>query len=283
MTSRQAGGAASAPGAVVLCFDLDGPSGDALVSGALWDKPGFFCQGAYGPHRAVPRILEILRELGLRATFFTPGWVVRTWPELCVRIREAGHEVSGHGDLHEQFFGRPVEEQRAVLESAQESFASVLGERAAGFRAPSGDYDPATPQLLVEAGYAYSSSLRSGDRPFLRRDVPLVELPAKSMFDDYAYFAYHRAPDFPRGLDRVASYRTTFDTWSLEARAAAAEGLTVSTIWHPKVIGTPGRLIEMERFLTGLLEEGAVRFRTAHDVARECLARESGRSEHAVA
>lgn len=254
---------------VVLAFDFDGPTGDAMVTGRIWQRPGYFTLGAYGAHRAVPRILDILRDHGVLATFFTPAWVVRTWPELCRRVLEEGHEMAGHGDLHEMFYGRDRDDQAAILRRSQDTFRDVLGRRALGFRAPSGDIAPDTLPLLAEFGYTYSSSMRGADRPYLHREVPLVEIPAKSLFDDYSVFAYHRAPDFPRGLDRIAAYAPVFRSWREEIDAAAEEGLTVSTIWHPKVIGTPGRAVLMDEFIGGLMARDDVRVLRADAVAAE--------------
>lgn len=270
MLNNAAARAGHHPARVILAFDLDGPTGDAMVSGSIWQKPGYFTLGAYGPHRAVPRILDVLRGHSVQATFFTPAWVVRTWPELCRRIREEGHEVAGHGDRHEMFYGRRRDDQAEILRRSQKSFHDVLGQRALGFRAPSGDLAPETLGLLADHGYTYSSSMRSGDRPYRHLAVPLVEIPAKSLFDDYSVFAYHRAPNFPNGLDRIAPYAPVFRSWMAEVDAAAEEGLTVSTIWHPKVIGTPGRTILMDEFVGQLVEHENVRIMRADAVAADC-------------
>jgi peptidoglycan/xylan/chitin deacetylase (PgdA/CDA1 family) len=45
-----------------------------------------------------PKVLEILREHGIQATFFLVGERVRRFPELLQRIREEGHEVGNHSD-----------------------------------------------------------------------------------------------------------------------------------------------------------------------------------------
>lgn len=253
---------------VALAFDLDGPTGSAMGSGTLWSRPGYFMLGAYGPYRAMPRILDILREAGAHATFFTPAWVVRHWPNLCTAILADGHEIAGHGDRHEMFYGRSREDQQRILSTSQETFDRFLGREAAGFRAPSGDWAPETAELLVEHGYRYSSTLRSGDRPFRHADLPLVEIPAKSLFDDYSAFAYHRAPNYPDGLDRIAPYAATFRSWREEISAAAEEGLTVATIWHPKVIGTPGRLILLEQLVHDLVRSDDVVVATCEEIAR---------------
>ncbi|WP_262706261.1 MULTISPECIES: polysaccharide deacetylase family protein [Streptomyces] len=259
------GASADRPGALALAFDLDGPTGDAMLSGELWERPGYFCLGAYGPHRAVPRILDILRNSGVQATFFTPSWVVEHWPDLCRRIVDQGHEMANHGHRHEVFFEMSESEQLAVLDQAQAIFRRELGLEAAGFRAPSGDWHPRTAQLLAESGFRYSSSLRSGDQPFRHDGHSLIEIPAKSLFDDYTAFAYHRAPNFPSGLDRVAAYRPAFETWWEEIDAAADAGLTVTTIWHPKVIGTPGRALLLEELVDRVSRDPRIRVGTCAD------------------
>lgn len=268
MTHAQALTLAGAqPARVVLAFDLDGPTGDAMISGEIWHKPGYFTLGAYGPHRALPRILDILRSHGVSATFFTPAWVVRTWPDLCRQILAEGHEMSGHGDIHEMFYGRTRDDQDQILQRSQDTFLAELGQRSLGFRAPSGDLAPETLELLVKHGYRYSSSMRSGDQPYTHEDVPLTEIPAKSLFDDYSVFAYHRAPNFPSGLDRIAPYAPAFRSWWEEIEAAAEEGLTVSTIWHPKVIGTPGRAVLLDEFIGKLVDHNNVKIMRADEVA----------------
>lgn len=264
---QETGASVAARATLALAFDLDGPTGDAMLSGAIWGKPGYFGLGAYGPHRAMPRILDILAGHGLKATFFTPSWVVEQWPDLCRRVLQEGHEMANHGHRHEVFFGKSEDEQLAIIRHSQEIFRRILGTPARGFRAPSGDWHPRTAQLLADSGFLYSSSLRNGDLPFRHSDNALIELPAKSLFDDYTCFAYHRAPNFPSGLDRVAPYRPVFNGWHEEILAAADEGLMVSTIWHPKVIGTPGRALMLDEFLGSIQDSGRVTVTTCGAVA----------------
>ncbi|MFF5626859.1 polysaccharide deacetylase family protein [Microbacterium sp. NPDC012755] len=60
-------------------------------------RPGFFMFGASGPYSGAPRVLDLFSGHDVRATFFTPAWVVRTWPNLCRRIVAEGQELAGHG------------------------------------------------------------------------------------------------------------------------------------------------------------------------------------------
>jgi len=127
-------------GCMALAFDLDGPTGDAMLNGTIWQKADYFTFGAYGPYRALGRILDLLSEHQLPATFFIPAWVVENWPKQCQAIVERGHEVAYHGYRHESFYAISAEKQRWVMEKSREIFWQVLGIRAEGFRTPSGDW-----------------------------------------------------------------------------------------------------------------------------------------------
>ncbi|MFC7753664.1 polysaccharide deacetylase family protein [Tsukamurella soli] len=70
----------------------------------MWDRPSYCSQGAYGPWRAVDRLLCLLDQESVPATFFIPAWVVEHWPAQCRRIVSAGHEVGHHGYRHEKYW-----------------------------------------------------------------------------------------------------------------------------------------------------------------------------------
>ena len=253
--------------AVALAFDLDGPTGDAMLKGTIWDRPEYFSQGAYGPWRALDRMLGLLKTHEMPATFFTPAWVVATWPEQCRRIVEQGHEVAHHGYKHEKYWDLSPVEQRNVIETSQRIFQDVLGTTAVGFRTPSGDWRPETPALLEDMGFRYSSSMRGDDRPYFHPGGKLIEIPARSDLDDYASLAYTTNPDWPSGGDRIASYDLTLDNWIREFDGYHAEGLCLSTIFHPKVVGKPGRAVLLDRWIRHMKDADDVWFSTCADIA----------------
>lgn len=119
--------------------------------------------------------------------------------------------------------------------------------------------------MLVEAGVTYSSSMRGDDRPYLVNvpgfETPLVEIPGRWEMDDYASLAYTRAPDFPSGLDRTASYELTLDNWCREYDGAMNEGLCLTTLFHPKITGKPGRILLLEKLFEHMRQrdDGVVR------------------------
>jgi peptidoglycan/xylan/chitin deacetylase (PgdA/CDA1 family) len=262
---------AGARSAVALAFDLDGPTGNALIDRSIWRNPSFFTLGAYDVWRALPRLLDLLDAEGLPATFFVPGWVVETWPDACREIVRRGHEVGYHGYEHEAFWQLSAADQRRVMARSREIFERHLGVVPTGFRTPSGDWAPETSQVLAEFGCLYSSSMRGDDRPYLidipGRDRPLVEIPGRWELDDYASLAYQRNPNFPAGLDRIASYATTFDNWRREFDGTHRDGLCLTTLFHPKVSAKPGRLLLLERLFRHMRAAGGVWFARCAEVA----------------
>lgn len=112
--------------------------------------------------RNVDRILELLAEREVKATFFTLGWVAERYPQLVKRIVQGGHELASHGYGHERAsdldpaaFTADVTRAKAILEDL--GGLPVLGYRAPSFSIGRGNlwaFD-----VLARAGYRYSSSI----------------------------------------------------------------------------------------------------------------------------
>ena len=108
------------------------------------------------------RVLDLFAEAGVKATFFTLGWVAERHPALIRRIAEAGHEVASHGWDHKRVFTMTAEEFRADIARARAVLEDASGQKVSGYRAPSFSIDQRTPwahEMLAEEGYAYSSSV----------------------------------------------------------------------------------------------------------------------------
>ncbi|MEH3037362.1 MAG: DUF3473 domain-containing protein [Sphingomonas adhaesiva] len=138
------------------------------------------------------RVLDLFAAAGVRATFFTLGWVAQRQPRLIRRIVAEGHELASHGWDHQRVFTMTAEAFRADLARARVALEDAGGVAVGGYRAPSFSIDARTPwahDVLAEEGYAYSSSVapvrhdhygwrhapRFAWRP--RHDAALVELP----------------------------------------------------------------------------------------------------------
>ncbi|WP_436308501.1 polysaccharide deacetylase family protein [Variovorax sp. LjRoot130] len=257
---------------VALAFDVDGPTGNAMLDGSIWRNPSFFTLGAYGPWRAVGYLLDMLDEYRMPATFFVPTWVLENWPAQIRAIVERGHEIGYHGHRHEAFWQLTRERQQEVMALSLALFRKHLDLTPAGFRTPSGDWGADTIEILLDAGVRYSSSMRGDDRPYFIEHAAsgrsLVEIPGRWELDDYASLAYQRNPDYPAGLDRIASYDATFDNWRREFDGSHRDGLCMTTLFHPKVSGKPGRILLLERLCQHMRSREGVWFARCGEVAQ---------------
>jgi polysaccharide deacetylase family protein (PEP-CTERM system associated) len=129
---------------------------ERVIAKADWD--GLDSRVAYN----TGKVLDLFGETGVKATFFTLGWVAARNPALIRRIANEGHEVASHGWDHDRVFTMTPDAFRADLKRARIALEDASGRRVTGYRAPSFSIDQRTPwahQVLAEEGYAYSSSV----------------------------------------------------------------------------------------------------------------------------
>ena len=108
------------------------------------------------------RILALLDEAGIKATFFVLGWVAERCPELVRRIAAAGHEIASHGHGHRRVGTLSRAEFRDDICRAKGLLEEIIGAAVLGYRAPSYSISRQTPWAfdeLLEAGYRYDSSI----------------------------------------------------------------------------------------------------------------------------
>lgn len=111
---------------------------------------------------ATERILRLLDEYRVKATFFVLGSVAAAEPELVRLIAAGGHEVASHGWSHRLIHQLTPDQFRDELAHTEDVIQAQAGCLPVGFRAPQWSVSGRTPwvhQILVERGYRYDSSL----------------------------------------------------------------------------------------------------------------------------
>lgn len=132
------------------------------------------------------RILDILEEHSVRATFFIVGWVAERHPALVRTIRERGHEVGCHGYAHLPIYAMSPMEFQDDLRRAKRAIEDAAGAAVLGYRAPTCSVVLGTQwalDVLREEGFRYDSSIfpihhdRYGipDAPRFPHRVPLMQ------------------------------------------------------------------------------------------------------------
>lgn len=127
---------------VSLTFDFD-----AVSPWVLESEPGptSISRGIFGARVGVPRILELLSEYGIKATFFTPGHTIDTFPERAEEIWSAGHGLQHHGWSHTnptEFDDRQAE--REDINRGISSNENITGKAPTGYRSPAWDFSEHT-------------------------------------------------------------------------------------------------------------------------------------------
>lgn len=249
--------------AVALTFDVDGEA-PWLGEGPEYSRRlTALSQGRFGPERGLGRVLNLLAERDIRATFYVPGHTADHHPDAMAAIAAAGHEVGHHGYLHLGSEGLDADGQRAELERG----LSALGRhgiRPIGYRSPGWELTPETLAMLAEHGFTYDSSLMADDRPYweVSGSAPLLELPGHWSLCDWPYFGW---TPYHGGL--LADPAAVERIWLDEFESARAEHRVVTYTMHPEAIGR-GYLIRMlDRVITAMAERGRPWFATHADIA----------------
>ncbi|MET0207690.1 MAG: XrtA system polysaccharide deacetylase [Burkholderiaceae bacterium] len=108
------------------------------------------------------RILALYERHGVRATFFTLGWIAERYPAMVRRIVDAGHELASHGYGHLRASDQSRAEFDNDIRSSKALLEDIGGQAVVGYRAPSfsiGHANLWALDALHEAGYKYSSSI----------------------------------------------------------------------------------------------------------------------------
>ncbi len=249
--------------AVTLTFDFQGGEDiRPLANGTINHEQ--YTQAEYGPNTAVWRILRILEEEGVTATFLTCGAIAERYPAALEAIVAKGHEVAGHGYHHEVARDLTRGEEDEVMTKTTAMINERAASRPLGWR--SCTQSPNSIELLMDHGYLWNSNSFSHDRPFAWRDADrvLVELPRQPFGDGRTY----GGRDSGNPADTLVIWKGFFD--ELHGESGSNPGY-VPFQFHPYISGRPGRARTLRAIIQHMKAADGVWFATGSEVARWCL------------
>ncbi len=252
---------------VVLSFDVDGVSGAINRNPDAARLPSLMSMREYGPSVGTPRILDLMDDYAIKASFYIPGYVAETHEALVAEIAGRGHEIAHHGYMHEPPATLSKAQEEEVLDKGIAIIERITGQKPLGYRSPSWELSEHSLALLADRGFEYDSSLMGNDIPYqIDADgTQLVEIPIHWELDDAPYFSY--APSLgSRNL--MASPEQVYQVWSAAFDGMYHYGRSFVLTMHPFVTGRPGRLRMLERLIQHMRELPGVEFMTALDLAR---------------
>lgn len=105
-----------------------------------------------GPHPGhTGRILDVLAQYGIKATFFIIGCNAKYYPEPLNRAIAEGHEIENHSMDHKTRDRSREELEREILDAA-DFIETLSGRRSSYFRPPEGNYSPVMQEILEQYG-----------------------------------------------------------------------------------------------------------------------------------
>jgi len=254
---------------VCLSFDFDAMSG-MIAKGLKTPTP--VSRGEFGAI-AVDRILSLLSKNQINASWFIPGTTIKTYPDHCRRIFEAGHEIGNHGWTHVPPANLTPQTEDTDLARSNAAIGEITGRSVHGYRSPSWDLSPVTVDLLLKHKFLYDSSMMGHDHSpyFARRndvisdDEPiqfgettaLIEMPVSWSLDDFPHFEFLRMPNsVSPGL---ANAQQVLENWidDFEYMQRTEDWGVLTYTFHPFVVGRGHRMMMLERLISALQERGA--------------------------
>jgi peptidoglycan/xylan/chitin deacetylase (PgdA/CDA1 family) len=254
----------------VLSFDVDAESPILAAGRRYADHAMAMTHQAFGPLHGVPRLLRLLEDYALQATFFVPGLTADRYPHMVEDVLAGGHEVAHHSYSHRNPTDLDPGEERRDFEMALEALAKH-GVEPKGHRAALWEASWRTPELVAEYGLEYDSSLMDADVPYVleTRSGTIAELPPHWGLDDWEQYAY--LPDPSIGAV-IQSPKVVADMWIHELDAMRRHGCLLVLTCHPFLSGRAGRTEALRALVEAMLDRGDVDVTTCLEVARRVRA-----------
>jgi putative urate catabolism protein len=198
----------------------------------------------YGSRAGFWRLLRLFAAYDVKVTFFAVAMALERHPAAAAAIVEAGHEIASHGWRWIDYQHVPEAQERADLRRAVETIERVTGARPLGWY--TGRLGSNTRRLVVEeGGFLYDADAYNDDLPYwvVESGRPHLVVPYTLDVND---MKFGTAQGFNQGEDFFVYARDAFDTLYAEG---ATQPKMMSVGLHARLIGRPGRIAGLQRFL----------------------------------
>ena len=219
------------------------------------DVPNF-AWAEYGLRCGLPRMIEALRDRGLRASASLNASVIDSHPGAALAMLEAGWEFIAHGVQQQSLAQLDAHAQAEAVRRSLERIAAFTGTRPRGWLSPGLREAADTPDILAAAGVDHVLDWCLDDLPCWMRTAhrPLMAQPYMLEVNDSVIYAVekHSSPEMKLRLER------TLDVFAREA-ARHGQPRVLAIGLHPHLMGVPHRFGDFEAMLELLLAHPMVR------------------------
>ncbi|MCG8596201.1 MAG: allantoinase PuuE [Kiloniellales bacterium] len=198
----------------------------------------------YGSRVGVWRILDLFEKYDIPLTIFAVGMAVERYPELIKIMYEMGHEICSHGYRWISYQHVDEEQERLDILRSIKAIEDACGQRPLGWF--TGRDSPRTRSLVAEeGGFAYDADDYNDDLPFWTKvnGKPHLVVPYTLDNNDMRFAT---AQGFADGEQYFRYLRDAFDVLYEEADRVPRM-MSIGT--HCRIVGRPGRIKSLERFI----------------------------------
>ena len=200
----------------------------------------------YGNRVGAWRCLELFDQLCLPTAALINTALMDHCPELLQAVMARGDELVGHGHSNAYRQSDYSEDQeRALLAGCRERIALLQGKPTAGWLSPWISERRTTPDLLAEAGYAYTLNWAHDDQPTAmstRSGQRLWSIPYPQELNDIPMI-------MGRHMDGAAFANMVIDNFDEMLEQSRQQSLVMGIALHPYIVGQPYRLRHLRRAL----------------------------------
>ena len=220
----------------------------------------------YGSRRGFWRINELFKEKKIPATIFGVAMALERNKDICDEIKKSDHEVACHGWRWIDYQNISKATEKKHMELAINSIKKIFGQRPLGWY--TGRCSPNTRDLVMEeGGFLYDSDSYSDDLPYweIRGKKKQLIIPYTLDNNDMR-FATNQG--FNSGDQFYTYLKDSFDTLYNEGNIAPK---MMSVGLHCRLIGRPGRIQSLRKFLDYVLKHDDVWICKRIDIANHWI------------
>ena len=221
----------------------------------------------YGARAGFWRLHRLFTGRGLPVTIYGVATALARNPEQVAAMQSAGWEIASHGLKWVDHRDMPEDQERAAIAGAIRLHTEVTGSRPTGWY--TGRCSVNTVRLTAEQGFDWISDTYDDDLPWWlkmgARDQLVIPytLEANDM-------RFATAPGYIEGEQFFQYLKDSFDVLYAEGEAGAAKMFSIGL--HCRLIGRPGKMAGLQRFLDYAQGHDGVWFPRRLDIARHWAA-----------
>jgi len=221
----------------------------------------------YGSRAGVWRILKLFEKFNLPLTIFGVAMALERHPDVARAFVEAGHEICSHGYRWIDYQYVPEAVEREHMQKAIAIIENLTGARPLGWY--TGRTSPNTRRLVAEeGGFLYDADAYDDDLPYWIEEAGRSQLiiPYTLDVNDMRFASFQ---GFNCGDQYFTYLKDSFDTLYEEG---ATSPKMMSVGMHCRLVGRPGRIAALKRFLEYATGHEDVWFCRRIDIARHWYA-----------